>query len=109
MTDRYAFSDKRLHSLQLQNPPYMDSFDVTSLFTNIPVKEKLQIFLDMLYSNKILHYLNFDRASFVKMLELACTDIHFIYYDRIYTQNYVVIMGGHLGQHFRIVLGRGVS
>ena len=76
--------------------PYMASFDIVSLFTNIPLKETLKIITDKLFIANS-HFQNFDKSQFTKLLELACMDMHFIFNDRIYIQTDGVAMGSPIG------------
>ena len=48
------------------------SFDVISLFTNIPVKETIQIATDKLYSSNNPPVL--CKNIFTKLLDIACSD-----------------------------------
>ena len=48
----------------------MASFDVTSLFTNIPLDETIEIIAQQLFHNSEIFHV-FSRAEFIKLLNLA--------------------------------------
>ena len=83
------------------------SFDVKSLFTNIPLNETINIILDCLFKdNEFLDcslFGNMDeihclsRSQFKELLELACLDNHFIFNGNMYKQVDGVAMGSPLG------------
>ena len=72
----------------------MASFDVTSLFTNIPLDETIEIIAGQLFS-EIFH--GFSRVEFVKLLNLAVKNCHFIFNGKFYDQVGGVAMGSSLG------------
>ena len=53
--------------LGLDNVPFMCSFDIVSLFTCIPVKETIELCLDLLYKDTELVH-NLTRSQFKKLL-----------------------------------------
>ena len=83
------------------------SFDVCSLFTNIPLNETINIILDCLFKDD--EYLDcylftdgndvhtLSRSQFKELLELACLDNHFIFNGNMYKQIDEVAMGSPLG------------
>ena len=74
----------------------MASFDVTSLFTNIPLDETIKIIADQLFSNSN-NFEGFSRDEFVKLLNLAVKNCHFIFNGKFYDQIDGVAMGSPLG------------
>ena len=56
----------------------MESLDITSLFTNIPLDETINICLDESFKKKKCAS-NLDRASFEKLLQLATKESFFIF------------------------------
>ena len=77
-------------------PCVMASFDVKSLFTNIPLKETVQICVNSLFNND--YYTNgFSRQQFHKLLSLSCSDCYFVFNEKVYTQKDGVAMGNPLG------------
>ena len=77
----------------------MASFDITSLFTNIPVDETIQIISNLLFANCMLFH-GFDRLSFNNLLSLAVKNCHFTFNGQIYQQIDGVAMGSPLGPLF---------
>ena len=77
----------------------MASFDVTSLFTNIPVDETIEIISNQLFAN-CMYFEGIDRSQFTKLLSLAVKNSHFTFNDRIYQQIDGVAMGSPLGPLF---------
>ena len=63
----------------------MASFDVTSLFTNIPLDETIKIIADQLFSNSN-HFEGLSREDFVKFLNLTVKNRHFISNGKFYDQ-----------------------
>ena len=73
----------------------MASFDVESLFTNVPLYETIDIVINLLF--KDCNYIqNFDRKQFKQLLLLGCTDNIFLFNDTLYLQKEGVAMGGCL-------------
>ena len=84
----------------------MASFDVTSLFTNIPLNETINIIINDLFVNdteyidcvlKSNEEFRFNKAQFRELLEKACLDCHFTFDGTIYRQIDGVAMGSPLG------------
>jgi hypothetical protein len=71
----------------------MVSFDVKSLFTNVPVNETIDIILNNLFPSNNSKYANFNKKDFKKLIELAATDPHFTFDNKIYSQIDGVAMG----------------
>ena len=77
----------------------MVSFDVKSLFTNIPLNESIQIILDQCFINSVLYH-GFPRKEFEDLLNLALTNCHFLFYGNFYDQIDGVAMGSIHWFHF---------
>ena len=80
---------KEITSFKSDNKTVMASFDVSSLFTNIPLDETITIITDTLFRET--DKLRFDDCSFTKiqfkkLLELAVKENHFIFNDQLYDQ-----------------------
>ena len=74
----------------------MASFDVKSLFTNIPLNETIDICVDNLFcDNDII--LGFNKQQLHKLLTLAASDCLFLFNQKIYKQTDGVAMGNPLG------------
>ena len=77
----------------------MASFDVTSLFTNIPAGETIEIICNQIFANRVV-FDGLDRSQFIKLLSLAVRNCHFTFNNRIYQQIDDVAMGSPLGPLF---------
>ena len=77
----------------------MASFDVTSLFTNIPVGETIEIISNQIFSNRVV-FEGLDRSQFIKLLSLAVRNCHFTFNNRVYQQIDGVALGSPLGPLF---------
>ena len=73
----------------------MASFDVVSLFTNIPLIETVEICLDKLFSNSDKVH-NLTRENLKKLIIFAAQENHFIFNNKIYDQVDGVSMGSPL-------------
>ena len=76
--------------------PYMCSFNVVSLFTNIPINETIDICLKLLFKNKELVH-NLTKTQFKKLLIYCVKQNHFVFNEKIYDQIDGVAMGSPLG------------
>ena len=78
----------------------MVSFDVSSLFTNIPLNETIDINLDGLFSEMnvlSLYDCSFYKAHFKKLLEFAIKNNNFIFKNQLCEQVDGVAMGPPIG------------
>ena len=78
---------------------YMASFDIDSLFTNIPLRETIDICTAQLFSNCTQVH-GFDKTSFTKLLELASLNSFFLFNGKYYRQVEGLGMGIPLGSTF---------
>ena len=72
------------------------SFDVESLFTNVPLKKTVEIILNRVYSEKKIST-KLTKRSLKKLLLDACTKIAFSFNKKLYEQIYGVSMGYPFG------------
>lgn len=79
---------------------FMVSYDVTSLFTNIPVQETIEIILNKLFPTAESNYKEFSRSTFKTLLELAVNDSYFTFNNITYKQIDGMAMGSPLGPTF---------
>ena len=77
----------------------MASFDIESLFTNIPINETINIICDSLFK-KEKTFKKFSKLEFNKLLNFAVKDSPFIFNDKLYIQTDGVSMGSPLGPTF---------
>ena len=78
---------------------YMVSYDVESLFTNIPLEETINICILELFKNCNLVE-GIGRENFKKLLELSVKNSYFIFDKKFYVQTEGVGMGLPLGPTF---------
>ena len=94
--DSFSFVDK-LKSLNLSQPNnFMVSFDIKSLFTNVPLDEVLNICLDQLYNSDLLPP-PFPRSVCNDMLCMATKNVQFSFNNLMFRQIDGVAMGSPLG------------
>ena len=77
----------------------MASFDVTSLFTNIPVDETIEIISNHIFAN-CKYFEGFNRPQFIQLLSLSVKNCHFTFNGWIYQHIDGVAMGSPLGPLF---------
>ena len=76
---------------------FMCSFDVTSLFTNVPLHETIRICLDTLYRDKEVTSPAVPEKLLEKLLKKATMDVEFSFNGHLYRQVDGVAMGSPLG------------
>ena len=74
----------------------MASFDIPSLFTNIPLDETVDLCTNNIF-NDTPQVFGMDKPQFHKLLSLAVKDCLFIFNQCLYTQKDGVAMGNPLG------------
>ena len=70
---------------------FLVSYDVTSLFTNIPLQETIDIAINLIFSHNA--NLNITRKELKKLFLFATSKIHFIFNSTFYNQIDGVAMG----------------
>jgi len=93
VTDTFEFINQ-IKSFNLQPHHHLVSFDVVSLFTNIPVEETINHIC-----NTFIDFKNFpvNKLTFKKLMILACKDILFSFNNKLYEQHDGMCMGSNLG------------
>ena len=89
---------RKIKNLTPQNV-VMASFDIQSLFTNIPLGETIEIIVSELFGTSS-KFLQFTKKQFKDLLNLAVKDSPFIFNSNTYTQIDGVAMGSCLGPTF---------
>ena len=74
----------------------MASFDIKSLFTNVPLDETINIVADSLYSAD-MSVLSLSKNNFKTLLELAVKDVLFLFNGNLNSQVDGIGMGNPLG------------
>ena len=78
---------------------FMASFDVESLFTNIPLNETIEIAIEHLFKNQS-YVKGMDKKEFRKLLELSVKNSYFLFDGKHYEQVEGLGMGLPLGPTF---------
>ena len=95
--------------LSVTSIPYMCSYDIVSLFTNIPINGTIEISLDMLYKDtNLVHGLTL--LQFKKLLIYCVKQNHFVFNGMYHDQVDGVAMGSPLGpilaKHVHFTVGK---
>ena len=72
------------------------SFDVVSLFTNVPLKRTINVILDRIYKQKLIET-KIKKTTMKKLIIDCCTKSTFSFNDKLYEQTDGVCMGSSLG------------
>ena len=97
--DSFSFVQELLNSDIDSSKVVMASFDVTSLFTNIPLNETIDIISNRIFSN-CKRFQGLNRSEFEKLLTLSVKNCHFMFNGRLFHQIDGVAMGSPLGPLF---------
>ncbi|XP_015750943.1 PREDICTED: uncharacterized protein LOC107330926, partial [Acropora digitifera] len=95
----FQFCDE-LVDLKLDENDILVSFDVTSLFTNVPVDETIELLATKAFENDWFnktHNLSLTRAGLKQLLEIAAKNQLFQFNGHLYEQKDGVAMGSTLG------------
>ena len=108
-SNQYTLQNSKLFAEQIQLTPnadklFMASFDIESLFTNIPLSETINIILQKFFPSPNDTYNGFNKSLFKTMLELAVNNTYFIFNQSFYQQTEGMGMGSPLGPSFANVL-----
>ena len=76
---------------------FLCSFDVVSLFTNVPLKETIDICIQSLYHDDEISAPQIPQDLFKKLLFKATSDVQFSFNGHMYAQRDGVAMGSPLG------------
>jgi len=90
--DSFEFKEK-LSTLNLPDDYIMVSYDVVSLFTNIPLNDTINYICQVIPENN----LPFSKLVLSKLLQMACQGIVFSFNNQLYKQIDGVSMGSNLG------------
>ena len=77
---------------------YLCSFDISSLLTNVPLKETIGICAEALYKDPSCTP-PIPQAEFIELMESATTSVEFSFNDTMYKQTDGVAMAHHWAQH----------
>lgn len=94
VTNSYEFKEK-VSSITLNDEDQMVSFDIVSLFTNIPINLSIDIIMDRW--NELNNFTNLPRKTFFTLLRFCLIDANYFVYGSIYYQQiYGMPMGNSL-------------
>ena len=94
--DYFSFVDE-ITSLTTNSHITMASFDIKSLFTNVPLGETIDIVADTLYDVLDKPVLSLNKNFFKTLLELSVRDVLFFFNNVLYSQINGVGLGNPLG------------
>ena len=97
--DSFSFVQELLNLNFNSSSVVMASFDVTSLFTNIPLDETIDIISNCVFANAVRFH-GLTRCEFRKLLCFAVKNCHFLSNGVLYQQIDGVAMGSPLGPLF---------
>ena len=99
ITDTFELVNE-VHGLTINSGDMLVSFDVSSLFTNVPLEETIHILADKAFMNNwfnVTHGLNLSKQDLVDLLRGATKDQLFLFNGQLYEQTDGVAMGSPLG------------
>ena len=86
----------RVKNEKIPNKYKMISFDVKSLFTNVPLQQTIEIILRKIYEENKVN-IKIPKTTLKELLQLCTKHLHFSYNGEIYIQCDGVAMGSPLG------------
>jgi len=96
VSDSFTFVEVRNFTFS-PSSVFLCSFDISSLFTNVPLAENIQICANTLYNNNVLPKPSFPRDIFVELKHLTTSSAEFSFNNNMLWQIDVVAMGSPLG------------
>ena len=88
---------KQLSTTKLSENQSLISFDVVSLYTNVPVKESIKVCADLLFNRMSIE--GIDKDTFIELAELACCNVVFSTHQGFYIQEDGLAMGSPPAPH----------
>ena len=99
ITDAFEFADE-IRSIPMNDEDILVSYDVTSLFTNIPLSETINILVGKAFTDDWFNQtydLNLEKEELAQLLEVATTNQLFQFDGHLYELTDCVAMGSPLG------------
>ena len=99
--NEYKINDTKSFASQIKEQPPLDedeeyvSYDVDSLFTNIPVQEAIDYIIHQIYTEKKLPHI-YSKTIFRRLLLKVTTECSFQLKQKLYKQTEGCFMGGPL-------------
>ena len=88
---------RQLKDIELSDDETLISFDVTSLYTNVPVKESIKVCADLLFDKVSIQ--GIDKDTFITLAELACCNVVFSTHRGYMVQREGLAMGSPPAPH----------
>ena len=82
-----------LKTIRLDEESYIVSLDITSLYTNVPLKETIEILTTLIYDQNNESFRNCSKREFQTLLELTTMDTFFFFNNTYYKQIDGLAMG----------------
>ena len=99
VTYAFVFADE-IRTISVNEDDILVSYDVTSLFTNVPLSETINILVDKAFTDdwfNTTYGLNLQKNQLAKLLEIATTYQLFQFNGKLYEQTDGVAMDSPLG------------
>ena len=99
ISDTFSFAEE-IQNLVIDQNDFLVSFDVTSLFTNVPLQETIKTIPEKTFVNNwfnVTHNLNITKPDLVQLLEVAAMNQLFQFDGKLYEQIDGMAMGSPLG------------
>ena len=65
---------------------YITSYDVENLYTNVPLRETINIIVNKIFINADSSFIGLSKSCFTKLLEIATTNCFFLFNGQLYKQ-----------------------
>ena len=101
ISDFFTFADK-VKTFNFPPSVFLCSYDVCSLFTNVPLAETIETCADALYDGELTPP-PFPRAVFVELMQTATSSVEFSFNNIMHRQVDGVAMGSPLGPSLAII------
>ena len=85
--------------MKLEEDEEMISFDVVSLYTNVPVLEAIEVCTDMLYRLPPEKRPSIDKKTFITLAKIASCEVVMLTHDGYYIQRDGLAMGSSPAPH----------
>ena len=79
--------DEKIKKGHIPNDHLLVSFDVKSLFTNVPLDETIEVILSRIYEKKKQISTDIRKSDMKKLLNLCTKSVHFTFEGKIYSKN----------------------
>ena len=99
VTDIFEFANE-IQNMEIANGDILVSYDVSSLFTNVPLDETIEILANRAFTNNwfnVTYDLNLTKMDLVDLLRVATKEQLFQFNGALYEQTDGVAMGSPLG------------